>query len=300
MYSASRERYGIEFRVGMVALLIAGSAAVPGTPLLAAPAPTNSAEFAENTSPVRLRGEWCQGHLLRGQAEPGSRAWLNDRALEITPDGRFVFGFGRDEAARQTLKVQRPNGETWRHADTPCAREYRIQRIDGLPPSKVTPDESVLARIREEGAQAAAARKYIIADEAVFADFIWPSRGPISGVYGSQRILNGQPRRPHFGVDVAAPTGTTVVAPAAGIVRLAHPDMYFSGGTLIIDHGYGVTSSFLHLSRIDVEVGQQVEQGDKIAEIGATGRVTGPHLDWRMNWRDVRVDPQPLVGPMPD
>jgi murein DD-endopeptidase MepM/ murein hydrolase activator NlpD len=134
---------------------------------------------------------------------------------------------------------------------------------------------------------------------AVFSDFIWPSRGIISGVYGSQRILNGQPRRPHFGVDVAAPTGTEVVAPAAGVVRMAHPDMYFSGGTLILDHGYGVTSSFLHLSKIHVKPGEAVEQGQKIADIGATGRVTGPHLDWRMNWHKVRVDPQPLVGPMP-
>lgn len=129
--------------------------------------------------------------------------------------------------------------------------------------------------------------------------FIWPSIGPISGVYGSQRILNGQPRRPHFGVDVAAPTGTPVRAPAAGIITLAHPDMYFSGGTVILDHGHGVSSSFLHLSRIHVQVGQRVEQGELIAEIGATGRVTGPHLDWRMNWFGQRIDPALLVGAMP-
>lgn len=250
-------------------------------------------------APVTWRGEWCQGHLLRGQAEPGSQAWLNTSKLRVGPTGDFVFGFSRDEAEVQTLKVQRPNGVTWLHADKPCVREYKIQRIDGLPPKKVTPDEASLKRIRQEGARAAAARKFDEADESVFVDFIWPAQGPISGVYGSQRILNGQPRRPHFGVDVAAPTGTPVIAPAAGVVRMAHPDMYFSGGTLIVDHGFGVTSSFLHLSRIVVEEGQRVEQGQKIAEIGATGRVTGPHLDWRMNWFKVRVDPQPLVGEMP-
>lgn len=273
--------------------------ALLGGALIFAGGTTESFAGSASDEVVQLRGEWCQGHLLRGQAEAGSRAFLNGEPLRVSDTGAFVFGFSRDENALQTLKVQRPNGVTWQHADKPCVREYRIQRIDGLPPSKVTPNESALKRIREEGAQAAAARKFDETDPSVFAEFIWPAQGPISGVYGSQRILNGEPRRPHFGVDVAAPTGTPVVAPAAGIVRLAHPDMYFSGGTLIVDHGYGVTSSFLHLSKIDVKVGQRVEQGEKIAEIGATGRVTGAHLDWRMNWFDVRVDPQPLAGEMP-
>ena len=132
------------------------------------------------------------------------------------------------------------------------------------------------------------------------APFAWPARGRISGVYGSQRILNGEPRRPHFGVDVAAPTGTPVYAPAPGIVTLAHEDMYFSGGTLIIDHGHGLSSSFLHLSEILVEAGTYVSRGDLIARIGATGRASGPHLDWRMNWLDRRVDPQRLVKGLPE
>lgn len=258
-----------------------------------------TATVSRAETPVELDGDWCQGHLLRAQAEPGAMAWLNGKALHVSPQGAFVFGFSRDEKALQTLKVLRPNGVTWVHADKPCQREYKIQRIDGLPPKKVTPDESSLARIREEGSQAAAARRFDEPDESVFMDFIWPAQGPISGVYGSQRILNGEARRPHFGVDIARPTGTPVVAPAGGVVRLAHPDMYFSGGTLILDHGFGVTSTFLHLSKIDVEVGQRVQQGEKIAEIGATGRVTGAHLDWRMNWFKVRVDPQPLAGTMP-
>lgn len=263
--------------------------------VLSLAAPTVLAQEA----PVELRGEWCQGHLLRGQAAPGATAHLNGKPLRVSPEGAFVFGFGRDEAESQHLLVRLPGDQVWERSDVPCSREYQIQRIDGLPPSKVTPDPKALKRIREEAAQAAAARTFDIDDSAVFDDFVWPSRGPISGVYGSQRILNGEPRNPHFGVDVAAPTGTEVVAPVAGIVRMAHPDMYFSGGTLIMDHGHGVTSSFLHLSKIVVKEGQRVEQGQKIAEIGATGRVTGPHLDWRMNWFGVRVDPQPLAGPMP-
>ena len=126
--------------------------------------------------------------------------------------------------------------------------------------------------------------------------FAWPAKGRISGVYGSQRVLNGEPRRPHFGLDIAAPEGTNVFAPADGLITLTHPDMYFSGGTIILDHGQGLSSTFLHLSKILVEAGTFVKQGDLIARIGATGRASGPHLDWRMNWLDRRVDPQPLMS----
>ena len=135
------------------------------------------------------------------------------------------------------------------------------------------------------------------------ADFLsgfrWPIKGRISGVYGSQRILNGEPRRPHFGIDIAAPTGTKVGAPADGVVTMVHPDMFFSGGTMIVDHGHGLSSAFLHLSRILVEKGDRVVQGQTIAEVGSTGRSTGPHLDWRINLFDRRLDPSLLVGPMP-
>lgn len=144
------------------------------------------------------------------------------------------------------------------------------------------------------------ARDRIELDTAFAQDFIWPAVGPISGVYGSRRILNGEPRRPHYGVDVAGPVGQPVYAPADGLVTLYVPDMYYSGGTMIIDHGYGISSTFLHLSKEHVEVGQRVKQGDLIAEIGATGRVTGPHLDWRMNWFEKRVDPQLLVPSQPE
>jgi murein DD-endopeptidase MepM/ murein hydrolase activator NlpD len=133
----------------------------------------------------------------------------------------------------------------------------------------------------------------------VLAGFVWPAQGPISGVYGSQRFYNGEPRNPHYGVDVAVPKGTPVHAPAAGVVTLAEPDLYFSGGTVILDHGYRLSSTFLHMSEVSVQVGDELQAGDLIGAVGSTGRATGPHLDWRMNWRQQRIDPQLLAPPMP-
>lgn len=240
-----------------------------------------------------------QGQLVRGSGAHGCSLRMDEAELQVDQAGRFVFGFGRDYKATALLTAHCPDKamQAWKLEIAP--REYRIQRIDGLPPSKVTPNQDQLKRIRKEVAAAKAARTRRDVRDDVFADFIWPATGPISGVYGSQRILNGNPRRPHFGIDIARPTGTPTVAPAAGVITLVHDDMYFSGGTVIIDHGHGVTSAFLHLSKIHVEQGQRVEQGDLVADIGATGRVTGPHLDWRMNWRGERVDPELLVPPMP-
>ena len=129
--------------------------------------------------------------------------------------------------------------------------------------------------------------------------FQWPLIGPISGVYGSQRFYNGVAGSPHFGVDIARPTGSQVSAPASGVVTLVHPDMFYSGGTLIIDHGHGISSTFIHLSEILVKEGDAIHQGQVIAKVGQTGRATGPHLDWRMNWFEERLDPQLLMGPMP-
>lgn len=256
------------------------------------------------TAPVSAEIDWSpktlqQGQLVRGSGAAGCKLHLDSNELQVDQQGRFVFGFGRDYKNTALLSADCPQQalQVWKLDIAP--REYRIQRIDGLPPSKVTPNAEQLKRIRKEGAAAKAARQHRDLRDDIFADFIWPATGPISGVYGSQRILNGNPRRPHFGIDIARPTGTPTVAPAAGIVRLVHEDMYFSGGTVIIDHGHGVTSAFLHLSKIHVEEGQRIEQGQLVADIGATGRVTGPHLDWRMNWRGERVDPELLVPPMP-
>ncbi|MBW9256312.1 MAG: M23 family metallopeptidase [Candidatus Thiodiazotropha sp. (ex. Lucinisca nassula)] len=249
---------------------------------------------------MTLEGDYVQGGMLIGQVEPGSQVSVNGRTVKVSRTGEFLVGFDRDAPLEYKLVVSRDGQPRQTRQFTIKAREYQIQRIDGLPPSKVSPPKRDWERIKKDVALVKQARK-LNEDRTDFLNgFIWPSKGVISGVFGSQRILNGEPRRPHYGVDVAAPVGTLVVAPAAGVVTLAHPDMFYSGGTLIIDHGLQLSSSFLHLSKLLVREGQVVKQGDPIAEIGATGRVTGPHLDWRMNLRAARIDPQLLVPPMPE
>lgn len=246
---------------------------------------------------LSLQGDFTQGGLVIGQAVPGAEVKFEGQDIKVSDDGYFVFGFHRDMPESATLIVSKGE-QTETQPITIRKRQYNIERIDGLPPSKVTPKKpEVLARIKKETAQVAEARAEVTDFRYFMQDFIWPAKGRLSGFYGSQRVLNGDPKRPHFGVDVAAPTGTEVVAPADGVVRLAHPDMFYSGGTIIIDHGFGVNSTFLHLSSVDVEVGEPVKQGDFIGRIGATGRATGPHLDWRLNWLSHRLDPQLLVPP---
>jgi len=253
-----------------------------------------------NPRTLKLEGEAVQGGLLFGKTVPGSRVLQDDEPVRVSPEGDFLVGFTRDAPERSALRIELPNGEVLERTIEVAQREYRIQRIDGLPPSKVTPRKpEELARIRKDAADVGRARTRDDDRQDFLGGFVWPVKGPITGVYGSQRILNGKPRRPHFGVDVAAPVGTPVHAPASGVVTLAVPDMYFSGGTLIIDHGHKLSSSFLHLHKLHVAVGDRVEQGDLIAEVGATGRVTGAHLDWRMNLRRHRIDPELLVPPMP-
>lgn len=246
---------------------------------------------------LELIGENVQGSLLRGKTEPGAKVWLNEQAVMVSKEGYFAIGFGRDAELNHQLTWQLPGQEKQHKEINLEARDYKIQHIEGLPPKMVTPPESVLARIKQDSRDVANARK--LRDERIdyIQSFEWPAEGPITGVYGSQRVLNGQPRRPHFGVDVAGPVGQKVYAPADGLVTLFVPDMYYSGGTLIIDHGHGVSSTFLHLSKGHVKAGDSVKQGQLIAEIGATGRATGPHLDWRMNWLNQRVDPALLVPP---
>jgi len=244
---------------------------------------------------VELNGSAVQGGLIFGRAEPGSRVQLDGTGIAVSEDGRFVIGFGRDETGVRVLEVASPGGEVFKQDLSVKPSKYDIEKVEGLPPKMVTPDPEAAARIREDARMVATAREHRD-DHAWYASgFEWPARGRISGVYGSQRILNGQPRNPHYGLDIAAPEGAAVYAPADGLVTLAHPDMYYSGGTLILDHGQGLSSTFLHLSKILVEAGAFVKQGDLVARVGATGRASGPHLDWRMNWLDRRVNPQPLV-----
>lgn len=241
-----------------------------------------------------LEGEWIQGGVLIGKTDVGDGVEFLGRNVTVSEEGYFVLGLGRDFPSSAKLTVSR--GDQSRAFEFSVdQRSYNIQRVDGVPKRTVTPDPEHLDRIRKESSAARQARKPVTDHQYYRQPFRWPLLGRISGVYGSQRYYNGQPRRPHFGVDVAAPTGTLVNAPADGVTTLAYDDMFFSGGTLIIDHGHGLSSSFLHLSKILVKEGDIVKQGQPIAEVGATGRATGPHLDWRMNWYDQRVDPQTLV-----
>jgi len=256
--------------------------------------------FIGNTATaVELTGKAIQGGLVFGKVEPGSVIVLDDTSISISEDGHFVIGFGRDESGTRELQVTSPKGEVFRKSMAVQAREYAIERVDGLPPSTVTPDPAATARIREDARMVSTARQHRDRQPYYTHGFIWPAEGRISGVYGSQRVLNGEPRRPHFGLDIAAPAGTEVRAPADGLITMTHPDMYYSGGTIILDHGQGLSSTFLHLSKILVEAGVFVKQGDLIGLIGATGRASGPHLDWRMNWLNRRVDPQPLLPQTP-
>ena len=248
---------------------------------------------------LMLEGAVEQGGLVRGKTEPGAQVTLDGRAVRVASDGSFIFGFGRDAPAHAALDVTFADGSKEHRDLTVEARHYDVQRINGLPEQQVTPDAVTLERIKREGAVIARARA-ADTDLSFFEEPLrWPVTGPISGVYGSQRILNGEPRAPHMGVDIAAPRGTPIVAAAAGTVTLAEHDLFYTGGTVIIDHGYGLATTYQHMDRVDVTVGQHVEAGQPIGVVGATGRVTGPHLHWSLNWYDVRLDPMLVAGPMP-
>ena len=251
---------------------------------------------------VLLQGNPIQGGMLWGQTAPSAEIRFGDRRVPVLPGGQFLLGLGRDMPASVELVVE--NEAPCRQIVVVAARDYRVQRIEGVPQQTVTPSEEHLERIRveREKVRAAKSRRLPSTDGlvAVQQGFVWPVTGRISGVYGSQRIYNGTPGTPHYGVDVARPEGTSVLAPAAGEVTLAEPDLFYSGGTVILDHGYGFSSSFLHLSEVSVSVGDRLTPGDLIGAIGATGRATGPHLDWRMSWFNQRIDPQLLVPPMPE
>jgi len=244
---------------------------------------------------LRLEGSPQQGALMRGETVPGAATRLDGRPLRVAPDGGFVFGFGRDHPPRTVLEIQHPDSRVERHELAVAQRQYPTQRIDGLPERMVRPSEADLRRIAHERQLVLAARLTNSPLPHFRQPFIWPVQGVVTGVYGSQRILNGEPRQPHFGIDIAAPEGTPTLAAADGIVLLAEADLYFTGGTLLLDHGHGVSSTYSHLSRLSVVAGQVVRQGEVVGAVGRTGRATGPHLDWRVNWFEERLDPQLLL-----
>lgn len=247
--------------------------------------------FIPLATALEFQGTWQQGAMLVGRTTPGNTVIFQDRAVSLTSQGYFVIGLGRDVEGPVVVDVH--NGKnSQQYSYSVAQREYKVQRVNGVPQRTVTPPSAkVLERIRREGRLVRQARADNDPREDFLQGFIKPLEGPITGVYGSQRVYNGVPKNPHYGLDIARPTGTVVVAPAPGIVKLVHDDMYYSGGTIVLDHGYGLSSSFIHLSGALVKKGQRVEAGDAIAKVGATGRATGPHLDWRVNWFNVRLDP---------
>ena len=252
---------------------------------------------------IEFEGSLTQGGLIWGTVPPGSRVTLDGETLDVLQAGTTIAGFGRNAAATAELVVE-GGADVCRQTLQITPRQYAVQRVQGVPQKTVTPPPEQLERIRREQAlvNAAKAQRLLRPDllQSALAGFQWPTVGPISGVYGSQRYYNGTAGNPHYGVDVAVPTGTAVLAPAAGLVTLAEPDLFYSGGTVILDHGFRFSSAFLHMSKVLVEAGEEVNSGDVIGEVGATGRATGPHLDWRMSWRNHRIDPQLLAPTMPN
>ncbi len=232
-----------------------------------------------------------QGALVIGKVPAGSQVRHAGRSLRVSNYGTVVFGVGRDEAGPLQVQVRLADGREEARAIAVTRRDWPVERVNGVPPKTVNPPPAIAERIKREQAQVTAARSRDDERTDFAQSFIWPVQGRISGRFGNARVYNGQPGAGHSGMDIAAANGTPVKAPAAGVVTFANPDLYLTGGTLLLDHGFGISSNFLHLSRIDVKVGDRIEQGQVIGAVGATGRATGPHLHWGMNWFDVRIDP---------
>ena len=227
---------------------------------------------------VTFTGAFVQGGLVIAQAPGAVEATLDGRAVAVAPDGTFVFGLGADAKPEAQVVVRFADGASEAHALKVARQNWKVERVNGLPAETVNPPPAVQARINAENAQIAKARAQSALSPWFKDGFAWPVTGRISGVFGSRRVLNGQESAPHWGLDVAAPTGTPIRAPAPGRVVLAERDLYLTGGTVIVDHGYGVSSSYSHMSKVDVKVGDELASGDVLGAVGATGRVTGPHL----------------------
>jgi len=251
--------------------------------------------FTTNSYAVEFKGKFLQGHFIIGITEPGTKIIIDKQKIRVSKDGYFVFGIGRDRKFDVTI-TKIIDGKKEKIIKKVLKRKYNIQRIDGLEESKVTPPESVYKRIKEENNRIGEARA-INSDLSFFKDqFIMPVKGIISGVYGSQRILNGKPKWPHYGIDIAAKQGTNIQSSGAGVVTMAEDDLYYTGGTVIMDHGHGISTIYSHLETVIVSVGDKINQGDIIGTVGSTGRSTGPHLDFRINWFQTRLDPMSVLA----
>ena len=250
--------------------------------------------FSTSAFAVEFKGKFLQGHFIIGITEPGSKIIVGKKEVKVSEDGYFVFGIDRDRKFDVTI-TKIFEGKKEKIIKKVLKRKYNIQRIDGLEESKVTPPEEVYQRIKAENNRIGEARA-INSDLPFFKDkFIMPVEGIISGVYGSQRILNGKPRWPHYGIDIAANQGTKIKSSGTGVVTMAEDDLYYTGGTVIMDHGHGISTIYSHLETVIVSVGDKINQGDIIGTVGSTGRSTGPHLDFRINWFQTRLDPMSVL-----
>ncbi len=251
---------------------------------------TNNLIVNINDIKIILKGNFVQGGLVKGEINKDIDVKFRGKILRKTSDGSFVIGFGRDHPKQANLYFFVNQNWVLKKLDIK-QRKYKTQVINGLEKKMVTPPKSFWDRIKKENRVIKEVRSLDSNVDFIFQKFDWPTKGIISGVFGSQRILNGKPKRPHYGVDIAAPEGTDILAPTKAIVRMAEKDLYYTGGTVMLDHGHGVTSVYSHLSSINVKVDDKINKGQKIGEVGSTGRSTGPHLDWRINWFSERLDP---------
>ena len=244
---------------------------------------------------IEFKGKFLQGHFIVGITNPSAKIIIDKKEIKVSKDGFFAFGIDRDRKFDLTItKIH--DGKKEKIVKKVLKRKYNIQRIDGLEESKVTPPESVYKRIKEENNKIGRARA-INSDLPFFKNqFIIPVNGIISGVYGSQRILNGKPKWPHYGIDIAAKKGTMIKSSGSGTVTMAEDDLYYTGGTIIMDHGHGISTIYSHLESVMVSVGDKINQGDIIGTVGSTGRSTGPHLDFRVNWFQTRLDPMSILN----
>ena len=251
--------------------------------------------FTTPLKAIEFKGKFLQGHFIIGITDPSTQILIGKKKIKVSKEGYFVFGIDRDRKFDLVItKIK--DGKKEKIIKKVLKRKYNIQRIDGLEESKVTPPESVYKRIKEENNKIGEARA-IDSDLSFFKDqFIMPVNGIISGVYGSQRILNGKPKWPHYGIDIAAKKGTMIKSSGTGVVTMAEDDLYYTGGTVIMDHGHGISTIYSHLETVMVSVGDKINKGDIIGTVGSTGRSTGPHLDFRVNWFQTRLDPMTILN----